>query len=193
MPTQRLHATWLFATTTDGSSDFQRELRDAAGDSTTSLFTEVTDGSGALALGSAPSTALDSLAGDRRQAEFALRSVDPRDADPALDGSPVLLAVRLVVADVGRDEVRRWLDEEHSAFQLRVPGTRWYLGYEEVGNNHSFLNLWGLDDPSVIDSPAWAEARDTPWRSSLLKYFERQDRAVYRPVSSIASSHEVAL
>lgn len=191
MPMQRLHATWLIATPTDGSGDLERDLRNGASNGAT-LFTQVTDGPGALALGSAPSTALDSLDGDRRHAEFALRSVDPRDADPALDGSPVLLAVRLFVPQAGRDEVRRWLDEEHSVFQLRVPGARWYLGYEEAGNDHSFLNLWGLDDPSVIDSPAWAEARDTPWRSSLLKHFERQDRAVYRPVSPTTASREVA-
>jgi hypothetical protein len=192
MPTQRLHGTWLVATATEGSTDLERDLRNVASDGTTTLFTQVTDGQGALALGSAPSTALDSLGGDRKHAEFALRSVDPRDADPALDGSPVLLAVRLFVPEAGRDEVRRWLDEEHSAFQLRVPGVRWYLGYEEIGSGHSFLNLWGLDDQSVIESPAWAEARDTPWRSNLLNHFERQDRAVYRPVSPTAASGEVA-
>lgn len=188
MPTQRLHGTWLFATT---QTDLEGDLRNRAADDSI-LFTQVTNGQGALALGNAPSTALDTIEGERRHSQFALRSVDPRDAYPALDGSPVLLAVRLFVPEAGREEVRRWLDEEHSAFQLRVDGARWYLGYEEVGGDHSFLNLWGLDDASVIDSPAWSEARDTPWRTRLLHYFERQDRGVYRPVTPSTANREAA-
>ena len=180
MPTQRLHGAWLFVRPERSSDDLERDLERLPVDGST-LFAQVTHGSGALVLGSAPSAALDSLDGERKQAEFALRSVDPRDADPALDESPFLLAVRLFVPEAGREDVRRWLDEEHSAAQLRVPGTHWYLGYE-AADGHSFLNLWGLEDPSVIDTPAWAEARDTAWRSRLLPFFERQDRAVYRAV-----------
>ena len=181
MPIQRLHATWFFAPPDSDAGLDPERLRAANGSA--SVFEQVTDGSGALILGSEATPEIGAI-GERKGAEFALRSVDPRTADPAFDESPFLLAVRLFVPEPDRGEVRCWLDEEHSAFQLRVPGTHWYLGYEEVGGARSFLNLWGLADASVIESTAWAEARDTPWRARLLDAFEHQDRAVYRPVQS---------
>lgn len=189
MPIQRLHATWLF-TASDGDANLNAELQRAAGGPAL-VFEQVTDGPGALVLGSEPGPDIEGVDGERKRAAFSLRSVDPRDADPAIDVSPFLLAVRLFVPEAGRDEVRRWLDEEHSAFQLSVPGTHWYLGYEEVGEDHSFLNLWGLADASVIDTAAWADARNTPWRTRLLSSFERQDRAVYRPVRPHTANDEV--
>lgn len=97
--------------------------------------------------------------------------------------SPYVLSVRLHVPDPSqREDVRRWLDEEHSERQLSVDGAYWYGGYESLpdAQDFVFLNLWGLESPEVIDAPEWAVARDTPWRERLLESaIVHTDRAMY--------------
>ncbi len=186
MPLQRMHATWLFAS--PGAGDLEGRLA-ANLKGSAAVFVQESHGTGALAISEVDSAgSLGDAEGERRGGEFGLRTVYPPGSAASIEDTPHLLVVRIFVPEGDRDEVRRWLDEEHCAFQLRVPGANWYLGYEQVGTEHSFLNLWELDDPAVIDAPAWAEARDTPWRSRLLQSFERQDRAVYRPIRSRASA-----
>jgi hypothetical protein len=94
--------------------------------------------------------------------------------------SPYALSVRLFVPDAWQAGVRDWLDQEHYAAMLGVAGCHWYLGYESLAGRFNFLNLWGLDAPAVIDAPAWAAARDTPWRGRLMPAFADTARAVYR-------------
>lgn len=113
---------------------------------------------------------------------YRLRSVDTRGVEPDLSAVTYLLAVRQDVREAARPEVRRWFDEEHSAAQLGVAGTHWYLGYEGVDEPQYFLNLWGVADPSVVDSKEWAAARDTPWRERLLGEMKPAGRAIFRPV-----------
>lgn len=180
MPIRHLHAAWLFAPLDPGQR-LTWELEQTA-TTTTLAFQQVTEGQGGLIFGASIAELDTRIEGQRKRAAFSLRSVDPPQADPGLDSSPYLLAVRLFVPEPGHDQVRRWLDEEHSARQLAVPGTHWYLGYDEVGGDRTFLNLWGLAEPAVIETAAWAEARDTPWRARIAGMIDHQDRAVYRPI-----------
>jgi hypothetical protein len=113
------------------------------------------------------------------QAVYRLRAVSPKDA-MSWSATPLVLSVRLFVPDEWRSEVRDWLDQEHSAAMLGVPGCRWYRGYESTDGPFNFLNLWGLDTAEVIETPAWAAARDTPWRGRLMPAFADTRRAVYR-------------
>jgi len=105
---------------------------------------------------------------------------EPPDTEGIFGNAPYLLAVRLYVPESYRDEVRRWLDEEHIAQQLGVSGAFWYQGYEASSGRFAFLNLWGLRDPGVIQTPEWTAARDSAWRQRLLPAFHETDRAVYR-------------
>lgn len=110
---------------------------------------------------------------------FAFRSGHPTGVavDPA--AGPYLLVVRVFAADSERDEFRRWLDEEHGRLQVSLPAVNWYLGYEEVGPQHSFLNLWGIDDPAVVSGAAWARVRDTPWWARVAHVPANANRGVY--------------
>lgn len=111
------------------------------------------------------------------------RTTEPADTDGIFGNAPFLLAVRLYVPEPFVDDVRTWLEDEHIAMQLAVSGTFWYGGYEASTGRFAFLNLWGLRDPEVIETPEWAAARDTAWRQRLLPAFKEMDRAVYRRLS----------
>jgi hypothetical protein len=112
------------------------------------------------------------------------RYAEPPDCAGVFGDAPYLLSVRLYAPEEYRDDVRRWLDEEHAARQLSVSGTYWYDGYEARGDSFAFLNLWGLRDPGVIETPEWAAMRDTPWRERLMPGMGRMDRAVYRRLTA---------
>jgi hypothetical protein len=141
----------------------------------TAVF-EALDGSGLAIV----STADGAAPGSGDTVSYRHRRADPADADGLFGASPYLLAVRLYVPEAFRAEVRDWLEEEHIAQQLAVSGTYWYDGYEASSGRFAFLNLWGLRDPGVIETPEWVAARDSPWRMRLLPAFKEMDRAVYR-------------
>lgn len=77
--------------------------------------------------------------------------------------APVLLCVRVRVQEGTEQAARDWLDDEHAPRQLEVPGALTFHGFESTRHPHAFLNLWGLADPDVPSSSAWAQQRDTPW------------------------------
>lgn len=118
---------------------------------------------------------------------FTLRHAHP--AAPAPDPGAVhhLLVVRVFAANADRDEFRRWLDEEHSRLQVSLPGVNWFLGYEQSGRDHSFLNLWSVDDPVVVHSEAWSRVRDTPWWSRVAHVPANADRGIYRRLTGPVS------
>ena len=113
---------------------------------------------------------------------FTLRHAHPAAQKADVGRAPFVLVVRVFAPDADRNEFRRWLDEEHSARQLTIPRVRWYLGYEQDGHEHSFLNIWGIDDPDVVDGEAWSEVRDTPWWARVSHVTATAERGVYRPV-----------
>ena len=165
MTTPRLVARWLVDEHPETVALVEESL----------AFRSVTDASRRLIL------TTDGAGGaDDRAVPFRLRHGFPETLDGDLADAPFLLAVRVFAADEDRDEFRRWLDEEHCARQVGIPGVRWYLGYEEDGPEHSFLNLWGLDDPTIADGAAWVQARDTEWWARLAHVPASADRDVYR-------------
>ncbi len=115
---------------------------------------------------------------------FTLRRADPSTQEADVRRGPFVLVVRVFATEADRDEFRRWLDQEHSARQLAIPGVRWYLGYEQDGAEHSFLNLWGIDNPTIVDGAAWSDVRDTPWWARVSHVTAGANRGVYRPVTS---------
>jgi hypothetical protein len=145
-------------------------------------FEAVKSADGALIIATGPANGSGAASGQSGFRRYRLRAVDPRSHLPDLSQLSYLLAVHQQVAEPYREEVRRWLDEEHSAAQLGVEGTHWYLGYEGIDEPQYFLNLWGLADPSIIETKEWAAARDTPWRARIQAEMKQVNRATYRPV-----------
>jgi hypothetical protein len=121
---------------------------------------------------------------DQIDADFRLRQVHAPNGEPDLATTPAMLLTRTYVPDEMRDEFREWLRIEHSQRQLDVPGNNWYLGYEEVGPRHSFMNFWGIDDPGVAEGEAWDRQRLTPWRERMVPAMAGMDRGFYRPAGS---------
>lgn len=100
---------------------------------------------------------------------------------PEAPDAPFLLVVRAVAEDDrGRDDFRCWLGEEHGPRQTTIPGVRWLLAYEQEGSEHSFLNLWGIDDPAVVGGEVWAQVRRSPWWNRVAHVAANADRGVYR-------------
>lgn len=136
---------------------------------------------GVLVIGS--DDRLRAMAGEGASpARYRLRSIDTRGDAPDFSRMSYLLVVLNDIDEGAREESRRWLDEEHSGAQLGIAGTNWYLGYEGIDQPGHFLNLWDIDDPSVIASEEWAKARDTPWREKLAPKTRLVKRDVCRPV-----------
>lgn len=118
---------------------------------------------------------------------FRFRLAHAPESSPEPAQAAAVLAVRVFADPADRDEFRRWLDAEHAPLQVSIPDVQWYLGYEEEHAPHSFLNLWGLDDPAVVDGPAWADVRDTPWWHRVEHVTAGADRATYRPARRVSA------
>lgn len=131
----------------------------------------------AIADGEAPIPDSSPIAWSR----FRFRRAQASPSVPELTESTAILVVRVFAEEADRGEFRRWLDDEHARLQCGIPGVRWYLGYEEEGSAHSFLNVWGLDDPRVADGRTWAAVRDTPWWRRVGHITDGADRGIYRP------------
>ena len=94
--------------------------------------------------------------------------------------APYLLVVRAVATDADREDFRRWLAEEHGPRQTAIPGVRWLQAYEEEGTEHSFLNLWGIEDPAIVDGETWVRVRKSPWWRRVAHVPAGADRGIYR-------------
>ena len=136
---------------------------------------EALDGGRTLTLASG-----EHVAGDSTWLRFRVRRAHPSQQLITPSHAPYVLAVRVFATDEDRDEFRRWLDQEHCRRQVALPDVRWFLGYEQVGPDHSFLNLWGIDDPEVVDGEAWTAARDTSWWKRISHVPANSGRGVYR-------------
>lgn len=115
---------------------------------------------------------------------FSLRHAHPERTIGQADApdSEFLLVVWAGAEPHEREDFRRWLDEEHAPRQAALAGVNWYLGFEQVGADHSFLNLWGIDDPAIITSDSWAAVRESPWWDRVAHIPAAGDRGVYRVI-----------
>jgi hypothetical protein len=110
---------------------------------------------------------------------FAFRQGHPDTTAHAPD-APYLLVVRAFASGGDREEFRRWLTEEHGPRQTTIRGVRWLQTYEEEGPEHSFLNLWGIEDPAIVDGQTWMRVRESPWWRRVAHIPAGADRGVYR-------------
>jgi hypothetical protein len=178
-PAQTAHElirAWCAATVSDVGDRFT--LLEQVGDGRGQL----SSGLGAAVIGPERFEAGDGWWTSSHTANFRLRSTSPPTSDPVPGNAPFLLLTRTYVPEPMRNEYREWLEQEHSQRQLTVPGNEWYLGYEEEGARHSFMNLWGLVEPDIAEGEAWDQARLTPWRERMRPAMADMDRAIYRPI-----------
>ena len=191
MSASRLSVTWFVAPAETSPDAVQAWCASTAADleDRFTLLEQVGDGRGQLSSGCGAAVigperfeAGNGWWMSTHAADFKLRSTSPPAAEPVPADSPYLLLTRTYVPEPMREEFREWLEQEHSQRQLTVPGNEWYLGYEEEGERHSFMNLWGLSGPDVPEGDAWDQARLTPWRERMRPAMAGMDRGIYRPV-----------
>jgi hypothetical protein len=189
--TETLTATWVVAGAEADPDEIESWCRAVADRDGSDTFVQVgpgrgllASGRGALLIGTAPELepGPPAWATGWHAATFRLRQVNAPDVEPDPTATPTMLLTRTYVPPETQEEFRRWLITEHSQRQLTVPGNNWYRGYEELGERHSFMNLWGLDAIDVAGGGEWDRVRLTPWRERMAPAMEGMDRAFYRPV-----------
>lgn len=147
---------------------------------------ELIDGSRTLTLAS---TATD-MTPDWVPFSFRHAHVELGDGRAEASDAGFLLVVHAVAEPHEREDFRRWLDEEHAPRQTALAGVNWYQGFEQEGVDHSFLNLWGIDDPAIVTSNTWAAVRESPWWDRVAHIPAAGDRGVYRVVEPPADTDE---
>jgi hypothetical protein len=196
MTDSNIAATWLVADPSVDEYEIETWCRSESDVRAGVFMVQVATGRGKLSGGRGALVVQASPAGDPPRpawavevirAEFRLRQVHAPGGEPELATTRSMLLTRTYAPDDMRDEFREWLVTEHSQRQLDVPGNNWYLGYEEVGPRHSFMNFWGIDDPGVADGDAWDLARLTPWRERMVPAMAGMDRGFYRPLTRVRS------
>lgn len=80
---------------------------------------------------------------------------------PEQAGGLLLLAMN-VSADV-EQEFNRWNDTEHFPRLAAIPGVLAARRFRCPEGRQKYLAVYHTSEPRVIDSPAWIEARETPW------------------------------
>ena len=113
---------------------------------------------------------------------FSFRHAHPELGDGRVDASDAgyMLVVHAVAEPHEREDFRRWLDEEHAPRQTALVGVNWYVGFEQQGVQHSFLNLWGINDPAIVSGDVWSAVRESPWWDRVAHIPAAGDRGVYR-------------
>lgn len=99
---------------------------------------------------------------------------------PHAPDAPYLLVVHIAASLDVRDGFRSWLHDEHGPRQTSIRGVRWLQAYEQEGAEHSFLNLWGVDDPAIVDGDDWVRVRESAWWRRVAHVTSRADRGIYR-------------
>ncbi|MFI7616598.1 hypothetical protein ACIBP6_35765 [Nonomuraea terrae] len=110
------------------------------------------------------------------------------DTGPSDEKSGYLSVVAFSVPDAFRADFDAWYGDEHVPLLMKADGwlrVRRYTvrpGFEGPAWTH--LALHELRDPSVMDSPERAAARDTPRRAALAAHdwFGRSGRWLYRAI-----------
>jgi len=82
--------------------------------------------------------------------------IAPRDA-----GGLLFMGFNLEAG--AEDEYAHWMDEEHLPRLSKVPGVLSARRFVATEGTHRYIAVYHLTAPEVCSSPAWVEARETPW------------------------------
>jgi hypothetical protein len=95
-------------------------------------------------------------------ARYVGEQILPGDrACPEEAGGLLLLAMN-VNADI-EQEFNRWNDTEHFPRLAAIPGVLAARRIRCTEGDRKYLAVYHTSEPGVVDSPAWLEARETPW------------------------------
>jgi hypothetical protein len=95
--------------------------------------------------------------------------------------SPFLYTVEIDVAEADIPALAEWYEGEHLAMLAAVPGTLGASRYENIqGSDIRFLAAYRFATPGIPETPAWIEARSTPWTERMRPLFRTSRRFIRR-------------
>ena len=100
-------------------------------------------------------------------------------ADPA---TPVLYIVEQDAEPADEAELNAWYAQEHMPRLASVPGVvaaRRYVALD-AAQSPRYLAAYWLERREVFESPAWIEARVTPWTERARTFFQNPRRTMRR-------------
>jgi hypothetical protein len=96
--------------------------------------------------------------------------------------APFLYTVEQDVAPEHEAELNAWYAEEHLPRLAAVPGVlsaRRFVA-SDAATSPRYLAAYRLERREVFESPAWIEARETPWTLRARTYFRNTRRTMRR-------------
>jgi hypothetical protein len=102
----------------------------------------------------------------------------PGDQLPPADAGGLLLNA-MNIAPEREAEFNEWYDKEHIPALAAVPGVLCARRFRGTGNR-TYVALYHLDDPRVVESAEWKTARESDWTTKLKPHFRDHLRLVLR-------------
>jgi hypothetical protein len=92
-----------------------------------------------------------------------------------------LLVMGFNVEPGAEDEYAHWMDEEHLPNLSKVQGVLSARRFIASESSHKYVAVYHMTSPEVCSSPAWLEARETPWTQRIRPRTRDRLRLTCRP------------
>ena len=99
---------------------------------------------------------------DMSTRRYVAKQLTP-DQEPSPNVAAGLYVIAMNVEQSSEAEFNAWYDLEHLPRLSAVPGVIRARRYVAVEGPHRYFAVYHLEDLSVVGSPAWLEAAETPW------------------------------
>ena len=91
-----------------------------------------------------------------------------------------IFPVRMDVEPEWEEEFNRWYNEEHVPLLTKVPGVLSGRRFEAIEGEPKYLALYELESPQVLESDAWAKARETRWTQRIRPHTRNRSMIAYK-------------
>lgn len=118
------------------------------------------------------------LARVERLMRFEGDQILPGDALPPADAGGLLLNAMNIAPELEAD-FNAWYDKEHIPALAAVPGVLCARRFRGTGHR-TYVALYHLETPDVVESGEWNAARQSDWTSRLQPHFRDHLRLVLR-------------
>jgi hypothetical protein len=103
----------------------------------------------------------------------------PGDRLPPADAGGLLLNAMNIAPEL-EAEFNEWYDKEHIPALAAVPGVFCARRFRGSSGNRTYVALYHLATPDVVESAEWKQARQSDWTSRLQPHFRDHLRLVLR-------------
>src|SRR2546428_11683486 len=113
-----------------------------------------------------------------RLMRFEGEQILPGDALPPAEAGGLLLNAMNIAPEL-EAEFNEWYDKEHIPALAAVPGVLGARRFPGTGNR-TYVALYHLEGPDVVESAEWKTARESDWTTRLKPHFRDHLRLVLR-------------